>query len=76
MVFSVVKLNSVRTLFIVFHVQFGFSTMQKSERVLPKPPLYKTDELMTEEDWDKYFEYRKKDHYVSEKKKPYTMMYM
>ena len=66
MVFSVVKLNSVRTLFIVFHVQFGFSTMQKSERVLPKPPLYKTDEVMTEEDWDKYFEYRKHDRYLSD----------
>ncbi len=66
MVFSVVKLNSVRTLFIVFHVQFGFSTMQKSERGLPKPPLYKTDEVMTEEDWDKYFEYRKHDRYLSD----------
>ena len=61
-----VKLNSVRTLFIVFHVQFGFSTMQKSERVLPKPSLHRMDEIMTDDDWEQYFEYRKHDHYVSE----------
>ena len=40
--------------------------MRKAERVLPKPPLYKTDEVMTEEDWDKYFEYRKHDRYLSD----------
>lgn len=30
-----------------------------SERKLPNPPKYKRDEVMTEKDWDDYFECRK-----------------
>ena len=40
--------------------------MTKTERVLPKPSLHRKDEIMTDDDWEQYFEYRKHDHYVSE----------